>query len=71
VYICKRCEGELSDADTVVWAAEMIDTSTQEGREWTEGMKVFFHPRCAPVGFPASPYRLLAKTTVAEAIRRP
>jgi hypothetical protein len=70
VYICNRCRRELSSSEVVVWAAEMHDTSTQEGRAWDEGLRVFFHPACTPPGFPASRYKIIGKTTVADAIRR-
>jgi hypothetical protein len=70
MYICEGCRTELSSSETVNWATEMADVSTQERREWVEGVRVFFHPRCTPPDFPGSRYKRIGKTTVAEAVRR-
>ncbi|MGD0863772.1 MAG: hypothetical protein ABSA21_13625 [Candidatus Limnocylindrales bacterium] len=66
--VCRGCRPQLRDAETVVWAAKTHGTSTQEGQSWDEGSyRVFFHPACAPPGFPASYYKLILTTTLAQA----
>jgi hypothetical protein len=53
MYICETCGEQVrpkSDSD-IVYAVELIETKTMgEGRQYSEGLGVFFHDRCYPGG---------------------
>jgi adenosylmethionine-8-amino-7-oxononanoate aminotransferase len=45
VYICEGCRQELGPEDRVVAAAEQVDVSNQERREYIDGQRGLWHER--------------------------